>query len=194
MRKRRPSASAPDAPTLLDAESNKTGYEHDGHDRLAKTRYPDTAKGAGTSSATDYEQLTYDAGSNVTSRRLRDWQSIGYAYDNLSRLTSKDNVSGQRYEVSWFGSSLFTGPDTIRFRTEGSNSFVNETLDDHYFRYGTVTGTLSGNQRSGFLFSVRGTGANVSGFRASVNRTFGPEVFRSAARQMNQELLGRCGG
>ncbi len=57
--------------------ANKTSYAYDGFDRLSKTSYPDTAKGAGTSSSTDYEALVYDAGSNVTSLHLR-----GYAGDS----------------------------------------------------------------------------------------------------------------
>ncbi len=38
--------------------------------------YPVTTAGSGTSSGSDYEQLGYDAASNVTSRRLRDGQVI----------------------------------------------------------------------------------------------------------------------
>ncbi|WP_052215360.1 RHS repeat domain-containing protein [Sphingomonas sp. ERG5] len=76
--------------TLTDAEGNKTTYEYDGFDRLLKTRYPVTTAGSGTSSTTDYEQLGYNANGNVTSRRLRDAQSIAYSYDALNRLTLKD--------------------------------------------------------------------------------------------------------
>jgi RHS repeat-associated protein len=76
--------------TLLDGENNLTTYEYDGFDRLSKTRYPNTTKGSGTSSTTDYEQLGYDANSNVTSRRLRDGNSIAFTYDNLNRVTFKD--------------------------------------------------------------------------------------------------------
>lgn len=76
--------------SVIDAENNRTGYEYDGHDRLTITRYPLTTQGAQASSTTDYEQLGYDAASNVVSRRLRDGQTIGYAYDNLDRVTLKD--------------------------------------------------------------------------------------------------------
>ncbi|NIJ20938.1 RHS repeat-associated protein [Sphingomonas naasensis] len=79
--------------SVTDGEGNRTSYDYDGFDRLLKTRYPVTAVGAGTSSAGtppgDYEELGYDPASNVTSRRLRDGQTITYGYDNLSRLTSK---------------------------------------------------------------------------------------------------------
>ncbi|HEX6741375.1 MAG TPA: RHS repeat domain-containing protein [Sphingomicrobium sp.] len=45
-----------------------------------------TSKGANSSSTTDYEQLGYDANSNVTSRTLRDGQSMTFTYDKLDRL------------------------------------------------------------------------------------------------------------
>jgi len=75
---------------LIDANNNRTTYEYDGHDRLTKTRFPLPAIGSNSSSTTDYEQLTLDPNGNVTSRRLRDTQVIGYTYDALNRLTAKD--------------------------------------------------------------------------------------------------------
>jgi RHS repeat-associated protein len=85
--------------SVTDGKGNKTTYEYDGHDRLKKTRYPDPST-AGTSSTTDYEELGYDAGSNVTSVRLRDGQTIGLGYDDLSRLTSKD-LPGSNPDTSY---------------------------------------------------------------------------------------------
>ncbi|RHW18129.1 RHS repeat protein [Sphingomonas gilva] len=86
--------------TLTDAEANRTTYEYDGHDRLAKTRMPLPAQGSNDSSATDYEQLLHDASGNVTTRRLRGYdgdptQAIGYTYDALDRLTAKDLPGGE---------------------------------------------------------------------------------------------------
>ena len=86
--------------TATDAEGNKTTYEYDGFDRLSKTIYPSTTKGAGTSNASDYEQFGYDANSNVTSRRLRDATSIAYSYDNLNRLTKKD-LPGSEPDITY---------------------------------------------------------------------------------------------
>lgn len=80
---------------VIDAENNRTAYSYDGHDRPMKTEYPSTAKGANAVNASDYEQLGYDANSNVTSRRLRDGNSIGYGYDNLNRMVSKDLPGGE---------------------------------------------------------------------------------------------------
>jgi RHS repeat-associated protein len=75
--------------TLADAKNNLTAYFYDGFDRLSKTEYP-SPTAAGTSSTTDYEQLGYDPAGNVTSRRLRDGNSIGYTYDVLNRRTFMD--------------------------------------------------------------------------------------------------------
>jgi RHS repeat-associated protein len=85
---------------LIDANSNRTTYEYDGHDRLVKTRFPLPALGANSSSTTDYEQLTLDPGGNVTSRRLRDGQSIGYTWDALNRLTAK-NLPGTEPDATY---------------------------------------------------------------------------------------------
>jgi RHS repeat-associated protein len=81
--------------TLADANGNLTTYEYDGFDRLVKTRFSVAAVGANTSSSTDYEQVGYDADSNVTSRRLRNGSTISYVYDALSRLKSKDLPGGE---------------------------------------------------------------------------------------------------
>ncbi|MDB5694267.1 MAG: repeat protein, partial [Alphaproteobacteria bacterium] len=86
--------------TVTDAEGNKTTYGYDGLDRRTTTFFPNTTKGAGTSSSTDYEQLTLDANGNVTSRRLRDGNSIGYSYDALNRLTFKD-LPGTEPDVTY---------------------------------------------------------------------------------------------
>jgi RHS repeat-associated protein len=86
--------------TLKDGENNLTTYEYDGHDRLSKIRYPATNKGSNASSSTDYEQLIYDANSNVTSRRLRDEQHIAFTYDNLDRPILKD-LPGSELDVTY---------------------------------------------------------------------------------------------
>ncbi|OHT22046.1 RHS repeat-associated core domain-containing protein [Edaphosphingomonas haloaromaticamans] len=73
---------------VKDAKGNQTTYEYDGFGRLKKTRYPSPTT-AGTSSVADYEELGYQANSDlVVSRRLRDGTMLGYAYDNLGRMTA----------------------------------------------------------------------------------------------------------
>jgi len=75
--------------TLTDGENNKTTFEYDGFDRLFKTRYPDAAT-KGVSSATDFEQFSYDANNNALQRQLRDGQQINFTYDALNRMSLKD--------------------------------------------------------------------------------------------------------
>jgi RHS repeat-associated protein len=130
--------------TVADGEGNKTTYEYDGHDRRVKTRYPDSTKGAGTSSTTDYEQLTLDSNGNVTSRRLRDGNSIGQTFDALNRMTAKDLPNAVTYEaditygydllnrlVSTGDGNTYAGTFTYdalgRKLTDGSNYFGTKT-------------------------------------------------------------------
>jgi RHS repeat-associated protein len=133
--------------SLKDAENNLTTYVYDGFDRLSKTQYPNSTKGSGTSSTTDYEQLTYDAASNVTSRRLRDTTSIAFTYDNLNRLTLK-NLPGTEPDVTYgydnlgritsasqTGNALSFGWDALSRKTsetgpQGTTSFGYDLADE----------------------------------------------------------------
>lgn len=111
--------------SVTDGEGNKTSYEYDGFDRLSKTWYPVTTAGSGTSSGSDYEQLGYDAASNVTSRRLRDGQAIGFTYDNLNRVTLKD-LPGSEPDVT-YGYNLL-GQVTSMVRPDITHSFGYDAL------------------------------------------------------------------
>lgn len=75
--------------TLTDAEGNRTTFVYDGHDRLARTRYPSPTTD-NVSSTTDYSEAGYDANGNVVSRRLRDGLNLDFTYDSLNRLIVKD--------------------------------------------------------------------------------------------------------
>ena len=122
--------------TATDANNNKTSYTYDGFDRLSKTNYPSTTKGSGTSSSTDYEQLGYDANSNVTSRLLRGGTlTIGYTYDNLNRLKTKD-LPGSELDVTY-------GYDLLGRRTSAATA--SQTLSFTYDALGrnlTQTGPI----------------------------------------------------
>jgi RHS repeat-associated protein len=83
--------------TVTDARGSMTTYSYDRYDRLYTTYYPSSS---GVSSTTDYEQLTYDAGGNVTNKRLRDGQNIGFTYDNLGRLQNR-NLPGSELAVTY---------------------------------------------------------------------------------------------
>ena len=68
----------------MDANANTTAFAYDGLDRLSTTTYP----GGST------EVLTYDADSNIASRKTRAGATIAYGYDTLNRLTAKTPPSG----------------------------------------------------------------------------------------------------
>jgi RHS repeat-associated protein len=136
--------------SVTDAEGNKTTYEYDGHDRLSKTRFPSSAKGAGTSSTTDYEQLLYDANSNVTSRRLRGYgadstRHIDFTFDNLNRVITKDlpgiepdvsytyDLTGKITGVSQSGNALTFGYDAL-----GRNTSQGGPLGTVSYQYDTA--------------------------------------------------------
>jgi RHS repeat-associated protein len=118
--------------TVTDAEDNKTTYEYDGHDRLAKTRFPGTTKGAGTSSATDYEQLGYDANGNVTSFRNRANQTLGFTFDALGRLTLKDLPGSEpdvayAYDLLGRMTSAATSAQTLSFAWDALGRNLSQT-------------------------------------------------------------------
>jgi RHS repeat-associated protein len=94
--------------TMTDANGNKITYVYDGLDRLSRTRMPDPAT-AGTSSTTDYQELTYATATVgggtvstplVSNLRLRDNTNIAYTYDALNRPTVK-NLPGSELDVSY---------------------------------------------------------------------------------------------
>ncbi|HYI47840.1 MAG TPA: hypothetical protein VEX35_05175, partial [Allosphingosinicella sp.] len=121
--------------TLTDANGNMTTYVFDGHDRLVRTRMPAPST-PGTSSTTDYEELTYltptVAGQVrstplIASRRLRDGTSIAYGYDALGRLTSND-PPGTAPTVS-YGYDLLGRPVTVAQYALGHTlSFTHDAL------------------------------------------------------------------
>jgi RHS repeat-associated protein len=147
--------------SLKDGENNLTTYTYDGFDRLAKTQFPSPTKGAGTSSATDYEQLTYDVAGNVTSRRLRDGASIAYTYDDLNRVTLK-NLPGTEPDVSYAYDNL--NRPTSATQTSNNLSFTYDALSRNLTQvgpHGTVTSAydLAGNRTQ---LTYPGTGLTVN--------------------------------
>ena len=76
---------------VVDANNNRTGYEYDAHDRPKIVRFPHPTSGSNqTSPYGDYMEFSRADNVNVTQVRLRDGQLIGYQYDNLGRVTTKD--------------------------------------------------------------------------------------------------------
>jgi RHS repeat-associated protein len=73
--------------SLIDANTNTTGFAYDGFDRLATTTYPNPGSGSTT------ETFTYDADNNVATRKTRAGSTIAYTYDTLNRLSTKSPPS-----------------------------------------------------------------------------------------------------
>ncbi|HEX2762959.1 MAG TPA: RHS repeat-associated core domain-containing protein [Allosphingosinicella sp.] len=122
--------------TVMDAESNKTTYVYDGHDRLSQTQFPSATKGAGTSNSSDYEQLAYEnrasgtrTSGTVASFRNRAGETIGFSYDALGRLTTKD-LPGTEPDVTF-------GYDLVGRLTSASKT--NENMTFGYDALGRLT-------------------------------------------------------
>lgn len=130
---------------VVDANSNRTTYVYDGHDRLSKTQYPVATKGANSSSTTDYEQLTYGDNVHVTVRRLRDGNTLTYAYDNLGRAAS---LSGATISSRTFSYNL-QGMQTGATFTSGGQSVTN-TFD----AFGRVTSQATPQGTVGYQYDA----------------------------------------
>jgi RHS repeat-associated protein len=134
--------------TVMDAESNKTTYVHDGHDRLSQTQYPSATKGAGTSNSADYEQPTYETtaggtrtSGTVTAFRNRAGESVGFTVDALGRVTAK-NLPGSEPDVTYAYDLL--GRTTSAATASQMLSFTYDALGRNLTQaapHGTVTST-----------------------------------------------------
>ena len=124
--------------TITDANGNKTTYVYDGHDRLSQTQYPSKTVD-GQSNPGDYEQLTYDASSNVTAFRNRANQTIAFSYDALGRLTTK-NLPGSEPDVSYGYDNL--GRLTSASQTGHALSFTYDGLGRQLIQTGPL-GTVT---------------------------------------------------
>jgi RHS repeat-associated protein len=65
--------------SLTDANNNATSFTPDGFDRLSTTTWPDSST----------ETLSYDADSNVLTRKTRAGQTLTFTHDTLNRLSTK---------------------------------------------------------------------------------------------------------
>ncbi|MCP5392924.1 MAG: RHS repeat-associated core domain-containing protein [Sphingomonadaceae bacterium] len=123
-----------------DAADNRTAYSYDGHDRSYKVTYPsdDTPH---TTDATNYEQVTYDAGGNILTHRTRAGETFSYAYDDLGRVTVKDvptrsGLAATHTRDVYFGYDLFGAMTYARF-----DSASGEGIDFAYNALGQLTST-----------------------------------------------------
>ena len=146
--------------TLMDAENNLTTYEYDGQDRLVKTRFPVTTKGAAQSSTTDFEQVTYDANGNVATFRTRRAETIQLTYDNLNRLVTKvvperSGLATTHTRDVYFGYDLFGDRIYARF-----DSVSGEGITNAFNALGQLTSTtnnMDGTSRTlSYLYDAAG--------------------------------------
>jgi RHS repeat-associated protein len=152
--------------TLKDAESNRTTYEYDGHDRLVKTRFPITTKGADQSSTTDYEQVGYDDNGNVTSFRTRRNETIQHTYDNLNRLATKvvperSGLDSSHTRDVYFGYDLFGNRTDARFDSLSGPGIVN--VFNALGQLTSTTNNTDGVSRTlGYLYDVAGNRTRIT--------------------------------
>jgi RHS repeat-associated protein len=136
--------------TMADAKGNLTTVTFDGFDRQLQTNFP-SPTAVGTSSATDYEAATYNAGGNVITRRLRDGQSISYIYDNLGRLTLKDvpNIVTYENDISYgydlLGRTLSISNPNARSTTMTYDALGRLKTENSLLAVKTLTYDLAGN-------------------------------------------------
>lgn len=112
-----------------DANGNRTDYTYDGLDRLRRISFPASPIGSHVANAADFEEYAYDASDNRVSTRLRDGQTIAYAYDYLNRETVKTVPGGGAAD------DVFTTYDNLsrrlsaRFDNASSGAGVTWTWD-----------------------------------------------------------------
>jgi len=137
--------------SLTDANGNKTSYAYDGLDRLSLTTFPSPTTGAGASNPSDYEQLGYDGGSNIISRRLRDGQTITYGYDNRNQMVSKITPgAAPSWDVSYAYDLLGRVTSTLGDGWAGNNfgydALGRQVTEGHYNATTYHTYDLAGRQ------------------------------------------------
>jgi RHS repeat-associated protein len=79
----------------MDARGNRTTYGYDGHGRRVRTFYPVAAAGAEQSSATDYDEIGYDAAGRIDFFRNRAGETTSFRYDALGRRTAVDRPGSE---------------------------------------------------------------------------------------------------
>ncbi len=77
-----------------DANGNRSDYAYDPYMRLYRLYFPSTTLAAHAANTSDYEEYGYDAGGNITSRRLRSNDTLTFTYDALNRETVKTVPGG----------------------------------------------------------------------------------------------------
>jgi RHS repeat-associated protein len=77
--------------SVKDANNNLTQLVYDGLDRLLQQRFPLVTRGASQASTGDYEEYGYDLNGNRESLRKRNGETLLFGFDELDRMTLKNN-------------------------------------------------------------------------------------------------------
>jgi RHS repeat-associated protein len=151
--------------TVADGKGNLTTYQYDGFDRLVKTRFP-SATSSGVSSTTDFEQMTYDQNSNVTSLRRRNGQFIYIVSDNLNRITLK-NLPVTSSEDVYFS---YDNLGNLRSARHGSSSGPGTVIE--YDALGRTVSRTTLGRRLAYQYDLAGNRTRLThpdGFYVSYN-------------------------
>jgi len=147
--------------TVTDANGNTTYLTYDGFGRLLRQNFPVITPGAGMSSATDFEQYSYDTNGNKVGLRKRDGRTITYAFDALNRMTTKIIPDGAGLPA-WATRDVYYGYDLRGLQTFARfDSPSGEGVTNTYDRPGRLaasTTAMSGfSATQGYLYDAAGT-------------------------------------
>ena len=126
--------------SVTDANGNRAELRYDGYDRQNRWVFPHPSV-TGAVNEADYEAYAYDPLGNVTSLRKRDGSTLGYAYDNLSRMIQKTvptSASGAAGYSVFYGYDVGNRQLYARF---GSHSGIGVT--NEYDLFGRLTATIT---------------------------------------------------
>lgn len=144
--------------SVTDANSNRTEYTYDGHNRLQRWYFPSKTV-AGSANYSDYEEYSYDNNGNRTTLRKRDGSLIHTQYDNLNRAVLKD-VPGTNSDV-YYGYDLRGLQLYARFGSH-NGAGVTEVYDGFGRRMSSST-NMGGVQRTlNYQFDRHGNRTQVT--------------------------------
>jgi YD repeat-containing protein len=119
--------------SVTDAEGNRTDYMYDAFGRRYRTYYPDPVFN-NLASTTDYDQVGFDAVGRIASFRTRRAETLTFAYDQLSRVTSvvvpdraggPDALDTTHTRDVYYGYDLFAQMESARFDSTGGEGVAN---------------------------------------------------------------------
>ena len=159
---------------VIDANGNHALQVYDGLDRQSQWQFPSTTGPSGFNPATpataiatagsvnssDYEQYGYDEDFNRISLRKRDGNTIGYSYDALNRVLTKDIPGGAAADV-YFGYDLLGHQLFARFSSTSGQGVT--SVYDGFGRLTSSTNNLGGVSRAlSYLYDEDGNRIRIT--------------------------------